>query len=805
MTRLRGQNQAFGKFGTKPRWTQGNKDGVGTAYSTASRVWFTLWNGVLTELYSPTIDTPQTRDLQYLVTLGNEFQAEKKHLDSQVERMWKHALGYRIRNCDPKGRYTITKEIVSDPLLPCVLQYTQVSGDDPELLKQLRLYVLCAPHVEVAGWGNNAQILEVSDRTILTASRENTWLAIAATVPFKKASAGYVGKSDGWQDLQDNAELDYEFDQALDGNTALIGELDWQQEPEGFTLGIAFGDCRHAAITSLLQTLDVPFEQQKQRFQQQWEPPCCNDARSTLVDFAGDDGSLYYSSLSLLMAHEDKTYHGALIASLAIPWGQAKDDEDQGGYHLVWVRDMVNSARGLLAAGNTETPLRALIYLATSQQADGGFPQNFWIDGIGHWSGVQLDQVALPIILAHSLWQEGALRHFDPYPMVLRAAGFLIRHGPATQQERWEEASGYSPSTLATSIAALICTACFAHDRGDEAIAQFVSEYADFLENHIDAWTVTTEGTLVPEIPRHFIRILPAEMNDPTPNEDPNHATLYIINRPVDDQAFPAKEVVDAGFLELVRYGIRSPHDPLIVDSLKVVDATLKTETPSGVGWHRYNHDGYGQKDDGSPFEDGRGGTGRIWPLLTGERGHYELAAGNDVRPFIHWIEGFANQTAMLPEQSWDTDDLPDAHMFLGRPTGSAMPLMWAHSEYIKLLRSVSDGQVFDWIPEVADRYQGDRTQCRFLEIWKPNRRVSQIKAGYTLRVQLPNHFTLRWSTDHWQTVEEAEATMTELGIAYVDIPVDSGQLDTIQFAFASTDEVSLRGAQFTVHVIAQS
>ena len=797
MTQIRGKQRAFGPYGTQPRWTQGNKDGVGTAYSTASRVWFTLWNGVLTELYFPTIDRPQTRDLQYLVTLNGEFLAEKKHLESTTERMWTHALGYRVTNRDPQGRFEIVKEIIASPLSSCVLQQTQVTGDD-DILNALQLYVLCAPHINVAGWGNNAQILTVAGRTILTATREGTWLAIAATVPFAKASAGYVGSSDGWQDLNDNAQMDYEADRAVDGNTALTAELDWRRDK--FTLGIAFGDCRHAAITTVLQALNEPFEDQKEQYRKQWEPPCCNDVREALVEQAQDDGKLYYTSLSLLMSHEDKTYHGALIASLAIPWGHIKGDEEDGGYHLVWVRDMVNSARGLLAAGNRDTPLRALIYLATSQQPDGGFPQNFWINGEGHWFGVQLDQVALPIILAYTLHCEEGLHQFDPYPMVERAASFLIEQGPATEQERWEEASGYSPSTLATSIAALICAARFAHMREEPETAAFLEDYADFLEDHLEAWTVTTEGTLLEGVPRHYIRVLPADMDDPTPCEDPNKATLYIINRPQDDQAFPAKDVVDGGFLELVRYGIRSPHDPLIVDSLKVLDATLKTETPSGIGWHRYNHDGYGQKDDGTAF-DGTG-TGRIWPLLSGERAHYELAAGHDVMPLVKSLEGFANETGMLPEQSWDTDDIPEAHMYLGRPTGSAMPLMWAHAEYIKLLRSLSDGQVFDTIPELVERYQQPRENRRYLEVWKPTRRATQIKPGYILRVQVPDPFTLRWwVNDGDGQVQEAtqEATMTPLGIAYLDItPPETGE---IEFEFASTEAKPLRGARFAVQV----
>ena len=780
MATFRGQRAAFGRPGIEPRWTHGSKDGVGTAYAASSRIWFTVWNGVLTEVYYPTVDRPQLRDLQYLVTDGESFfHEEKRHLQSKTERLSPHALGYRITNTDPEGRYSIVKEIITDPHLPCVLQHTRLMGD-PQFLSRIRLYTLCAPHLQVGGWGNNAYVVEVAGRRILVAEKNATWLALAATVPFRRLSIGYVGRSDGWTDLADNFQMDWEFDQALDGNVALTGEVDLKGGQE-FTLGLALGHGLHNAVTTLFQALGIPFKEHRTRYREQWNRPCRKIL--PLEKVSGDSGNLYHGSYSLLMAHEDKTYPGALIASLSIPWGEAKGDEDMGGYHLVWTRDMVNSATSLLAAGNTETSLRALIYLATSQQADGGFPQNFWINGEPYWRGIQLDEVAFPILLAWRLRRENALRDFDPYPMVKQAASYLIRHGPATQQERWEEAGGYSPSTLASNIAALICAASFARERGDDATAQFLEEYADFLECHIEAWTATTDGTLVPGIRRHFIRIHPVDVNTPCPDEDPNRGILPIANRPPGARReFPAKEIVDAGFLELVRYGIRKPDDPVVVNSLRVVDTVLKVETPCGPCWRRYNHDGYGQREDGGPFQGW--GKGRAWPLLTGERGHYELAAGRDVGLFIRAMEGFASPTGLLPEQVWDEPDRPEVHMHLGRPTGSAMPLMWAHAEYIKLLRSAFDGQVFDFIPEVANRYLGDRRACNLLEIWKPNRQVCAVKKGYTLRIQAPAPFRLHWSRDEWQTVEDTPSFPTALGIEFVDIPIPPTQRAPIRFTF---------------------
>lgn len=796
MTKFHYTRPAFGRPGIEPRWTHGNKDGVGTAYSADSRVWFTLWRGIVTEVYYPTIDRPQVRDLQYLVTDGESFfHEEKRHLTSTIVRPSAHALIYRITNADPDGRYAIIKEIITEPHLPCLLQRTEVKGD-ASWLSRLRLYVLSAPHLDGGGAGNNAYVIEVAGRNILAAEKNGIWLALAATIPFERLSCGYVGQSDGWTDLADNLQMDWQYDHALDGNVALTGEIPLD-ERRAFTVGLAFGDGLHNAVTTLFQALGIPFRDHRRRYIGQWNRPCRK--MLPLEKVSEDGGTLHQGSYSLLLAHEDKMFPGALIASLSIPWGEAKGDEDRGGYHLVWTRDMVNSATGLLAAGNTETPLRALIYLVTSQQDDGGFPQNFWINGEPYWRGIQLDEVAFPILLAWRLHRQGALRDFDPYPMVQRAAGYLIRHGPATEQERWEEAAGYSPSTLASNIAALIAAAGFARARGDETTAQFLDEYADFLECHIEAWTVTTQGTLVPDITRHYIRIHPVDVRDPCPDEDPNHGVLAIANRPPGAPwAWPAKELVDAGFLELVRYGIRQPDDPLIVDSLRVVDAVLKVETPWGPCWHRYNHDGYGQREDGGPYQGW--GKGRAWPLLTGERGHYELAAGRNAASFIRAMEGFASPTGLLPEQVWDEPDRPDVHMYLGRPTGSAMPLMWAHAEYIKLLRSTFDGQVFDLIPEVAARYR-TRTACRALEIWKPNRQVCAVKAGMTLRIQAPAPFRLRWTRDEWSTLEDTPSTPTALGIEFVDIPVPAVQRAPIRFTFFWTESDRWEGRDYEVAI----
>ncbi|MGH7831442.1 MAG: glycoside hydrolase family 15 protein, partial [Candidatus Binatia bacterium] len=458
-------------------------------------------------------------------------------------------------------------------------------------------------------------------RTLLVAFRDECCLALGATIPFSRSSCGYVGASDGWSDLNDNLRMDWEFDYADDGNVALTGEIDLK-ESRAFTLGLAFGPGLHAATTTLLQSLGIRYEEQRRRYQDQWHRVLCHVV--PLEKVAQDDGRLYCISHTLLHSHEDKSFPGALIASMSIPWGEDRSDEDGlGGYHLVWTRDLCQSATALLSTGDAETPLRALIYIAASQCPDGGFYQNFWINGEPYWRGVQLDETAFPVMLAWKLKELQALQDFDPYPMILKAAHHLIRQGPVTAQERWEENSGYSPSTLAAVIAALVCAADFARLHKDSGTASFLEEYADFLESHIENWTVTTQGSLVRGIARHFIRIHPADPDDREPAEDPNAGILPIRNRlPGEPFEFPAKDIVDAGFLELVRYGIRKPGDSLIEDSLLVVDSVLRVETPSGPCWRRYNHDGYGQRPDGGPYAGS--GKGRAWPLLAGERAHYE-------------------------------------------------------------------------------------------------------------------------------------------------------------------------------------
>jgi glucoamylase len=788
---------APGGPGIVPRWTRGAKAAVGTAYSSSSRVWYTVASGVITEVYFPTIDTPQLRDLQFLVSDGHSFfHNERRDMNHEIDCVSESALGFEVTNTEKSGRYKLRKTIIGDPHQSCLLIHTRLEGE-AELLSHLHLYLLCAPHLQIGGAHNNGEVVEIGDRKILVAHKGDTWLALGATSKFLRCSCGFVGVNDGWTDLADNFAMDWEYATALDGNIALTGELDLSKSRE-FTVGLAFGVTRHNAIANLTQSLSLPFETACDRFIDQWER---TSSRFALMNkLKGRDSKLFERSVNLILAHEDKTFSGAMVAALSIPWGEDKGDEELGGYHLVWTRDMVNSARALLAVGDTHTPLRALIYLAASQKDDGGFHQNFWIDGRPYWQGSQLDEVAFPIMLAWRLRQHSSLAGFDPNRMILRACGYLIREGPTTPQDRWEEAGGYSPASLATNIAALICAAEFIEERGDRATAEFVREYADYLEAHVESWTVTTQGSLVPGISRHYIRINPGSTTSTCEGEDPNCGTLALANQPPgQNNVYKAKDIVDAGFLNLVRYGIRKPGDPLIEDSLRVVDAVLKVDTPLGPCWRRYNHDGYGQRADGGGFS--YWGRGRPWPLLTGERAHYELAAGRDPTPFLAVLEQLSFGIGLIPEQVWDEADLPQKHLRFGGPTGSAVPLVWAHAEYITLLRSTADHKVFDLIEPVQQRYQSRKAKRVPLEVWKRRRQVTFAPAGALLRVQDTAPFMLRWTNDEWRHANDTTSTSTALGIDYVDVSIAPDATDPLRFTFFWLNEKRWEQIDYMVSV----
>jgi glucoamylase len=757
MPQLTNRQPAFGAPGSEPRWSHADKDGVGTAFDLESRIWFSLWNGILTEIHYPTIDSPQMRNVQFLfVNNRGQLIDAKSDMTHQTERITP-SQGYRIKSRNHGDGFTFTQEIIADPRRASVLIQVRLEGEE-EYLKGLRVYLLCNPHLNVAGKHNNARVAELSGKRVLVAEKNDRWMVAGASCGFSKLSCGYVGASDGYTDLAGNGEMTWEFDHAPDGNVALMGQIENGKDRE-FTIAISFGETLSSATACLLQSLSLDFKGQRHHFVSGWEHAALNRNRPEGV--SGDKGHLFDSSCNVILAHEDKTYQGAFIASVATPWGEARNDEKgKGGYHLVWTRDMVQSAMGLLAAGDSHAPHRVLAYLVARQEEDGSFPQNFWVDGKSFWKGEQMDEVAFTVLLAWRLHQDGLLSRLDPRTLVRRAVNFLLDHGPVTGEERWEEASGYSPSTLAVVISAFICAAAFEHEAGNRETAAFLESYADFLVAHLAEWTVCSEG--------YFVRLNPAKPGEVAEPGDVDRVDLKLTSQPPGSpESFPAREIVDAGFLQLVRYGVLAPDDPVVRKSVQVVDEKLRIALPGGLSWRRYNHDGYGQKPDGGPYE--HWGEGRCWPLLTGERAHYELAAGGDYRSLVHAMEAFGARTGLLPEQLWDAEDIPEAGMFRGGASGSAVPLVWAHSEYLRLLRSCHDKAVFDLIPKVEHRYLRKKPVPKF-EFWIPKHPIGYVRKDCALRVCAPEKFRLRWSADSWATWQDTESRPSGIGGEFCDL-----------------------------------
>jgi glucoamylase len=373
----------------------------------------------------------------------------------------------------------------------------------------------------------------------------------------------------------------------------------------------------------------------------------------------------------------------------------------------------------------------------------------------------------------------------------------LILQGPVTSQDRWEESAGYSPSTLAVIIASLASTAQWAKEIGLAEVSDVIFSYADWLAAHVEDWMVTKRGELVQGIPRHYIRINPTDAAAPDPHADPDTTMLQLANG---GGLHPARNVVGGDFLHLVRFGIRAADDPIVRESIKVIDRVIKHDLPQGPAWRRYNHDGYGQKDDGSAY-DGTG-VGRSWPILTGERGHYELAAGRDPKPFVAAMENFANEGGMIPEQLWDAPDLPGDNMKLGRPTGSAMPLCWSHAEYLTLVRSCHDGVPFDRVDAAYQRYVVHPAPNQH-EIWTLRHPIRVMPQGRTLRIILPAEATVVWTVDEWKQTNESEGNyLDDLSFWFVDLPTtELGGKSQIEFTCFWKRDQRWEGRNFRVQI----
>ncbi|MEN3362619.1 MAG: glucoamylase [Mycobacteriales bacterium] len=700
--------EAPGAPGAAADWTPADKDGVGTARSAASRLWFTLGDGQLQEVFYPDLSTPSVRSMELLVTDGRSF-TDRESTDTvhRTRRVDDRGLTYQQVDTARSGRYRITKTYVADPDRSTVLvdvRFQPLRGGP------YRVYLQYDPSL-----GNGG--MDDSGRTVgdaLVAADGSVASALLAAPALGAASSGYLGVSDGWTDLATDHRLDRRFASAARGNVVQVAELPGLARTGRTTVALGFGATAAGALATARGSLRGGFGRAAGDYAAGWHRylaglrPVPASVRHSPAQYAE-----YLVSVLMLAAAEDKANPGAVVASPTEPWAWGQEvpglSSPSGAYHLVWARDAYQIGTGLLAAGDTAAAARIVRWLFGRQQRpDGSFPQNSAVDGSPVWTNLQLDEVALPIVLA---WQVAQASGRQPaaadYAGVRRAADFLLgfrdpgtgRAAPFSPQERWENQSGYSPATIAAEVAGLVCAADLARRRGHPADAARWLATADAWRLSIPKWTVTRTG---PYSSRpYYLRL--------TKDGDPDAGTTYSLGDG-GPSAIDQRAVVDPSFLDLVRLGVTPATDPTVRATLPVVDAQLAARTPRGTFWHRYTADGYGEDRSGGPWRPTDPDTaitlGRVWPLLAGERGEYELAAGRSGRPALIALAATANAGGMLAEQVWDgRPPTGQAGFAAGTGTFSATPLLWSHAVFVRLAASIDAGRPVERPAVVYCRY----------------------------------------------------------------------------------------------------
>jgi glucoamylase len=724
---------------------------VTTALGT-SRIWITLGHGIINEVYWPATGTPQIRDLGFIVAgPPGWFEVKRvKRYGISIPRPYV-PLPQVVHEHE---HYQLALEVLADPQRDSVVISFRLSGKD------MRLYALLAPHLANSGEHNSASAGED-----LVAWRGDTALCLTSDCGFSRSSAGYVGVSDGWQDFSRNGRMTWTHDLASDGNVALLGEL---QSSEG-TLVLGLSNSVKGARTKAHSSLSEGYKSIKRRFIAGWEKW---GKSLTIPDVPAAIKREAYLSAVVLKVHEDRSYPGAVIASLSVPWGSASDSS--GGYHLVWARDCVEAGLALFAVGQTDDARSMLSYLIAVQNADGSWNQNSFPDGNSFWTGIQLDEAAFPIILAAKLAEQDALAGVvGVEEMARRAARFIVRNGPISAQDRWEENSGISPFTLAIAIVSLVAAAQLL----DEDERDYLLSLADYWNERIEDWTYVAEGSLAKQfgVDGHYVRIGPA------PAEGGLSGYVEVHNRL--GLSLPAAALVGMEYLQLARLGLRAPRDPRVLNTLKVTDGTLKVETPNGVAYHRYNGDGYGEREDGGPF-DGIG-IGRAWPLLTGERGHFEILLDRDPLPYLETMSRMTSPSGLIPEQVWDGPSMTNRGLETGQPTGGAMPLVWAHAEFLKLVCAREQGRPIELLRSVEERYRGSPAKGGSWH-WRVDTPFAALPADRDLLIEAPSPFRLHLGFDGWQDIEDRPSTPSKFGTHSVRLTSDElgrrGVLDFTMF-----------------------
>jgi glucoamylase len=740
---------APGAPGAPSTWPNARKSFLGTSRTDASRVYFTGHRGAVSEIFYPALDAVQTIALEVLVgDAAGTFVDEEVAQEYTATRPEPRSMRWQVVTRNAEHGWELTKQVFTDPQRDALILRATLRASAGHSLSDFRLYLYHDPTLDNAGGGDSSHTRREGGRTLLVASDEARASALGVSVPWVRAgrgqvpmvSSGFAHDSDGLTDLLNDhagARMDWAYSEATDGNVSQLGWLELSgagSSEQSFDVVLGFGTTEQEAIDTTNALLAADLDAVSSSYDAGWRA-----YTGALDDQGGSADDEYYLAAMSLQSVRDKA-SGAMIAAMGTPWGETRGDDDNGGYHLVWPRDLFKFANALITAGDVATARGAVGYLFRTlvQTVDcgnsetdaagcpggysrvGRFPQNAWIAGQAYWTSTQLDEQAMPILLAYRVRERGdaATRaEIDAlWPRIRPTAELILRTGPWTLQERWEETSGYSPSTIAAEIAGLVAAAELARSSGDSESAARYLAAADDWQAKVSRWTFTTTG--VHGDGRYFIRINPSrpradavglERYEPAGSpDDPLRLTIGNGGGEHDQ-----REIVDGGFLELVRLGVRAPDDPAVLDSLPEYDALLKLDVAGkGSAWFRYDFDGYGETNDGLPW-DGVNGRGRLWPIFTAERGMYEIArhgSGDSGAAYLPMLRAFATPEGFIPEQVWNPKTCfgdfcvvtPQGRVE-GTATDSVAPLSWAMGEYISLLASVHAGRVVD-IPQIVCR-----------------------------------------------------------------------------------------------------
>ena len=730
----------------RPRWTTGEKHGVCTTAdhdaAEPSRVWFTLTEGALTEARFPRIDVMNLRTMDFLVRCREDGHTVRTHTRRgeqtdavlrRVEPVADDALLYRhVFVADDIGdghEWTLTVEYAVDTNHDAVVADVSFEAADGATYDVFSVADLSLG--DVADDVSGLRVGEAGSYNLLASERAtyaadapdpllvdedgeaySVALALATTGRFDWATVDAAG-SDRLADLFDGAIPDAQSS-VTDGNVVLVGKVgSGSSVEETVALGFAEEANTAAALGEANGALERGFETVRESYVGTWRSALADVSVPASVRGDYELEAQYDAALMCLLAVEDKTYAGASIASPSVPWGQAVvADEPKGyGYNFVWSRDLYQVFTVFNTVGFHDIAVDQLAYIYEYQQDEAGFiPQNTYVNGTTRWGGEQMDNISFPQVMAYQLREAGF--GFDDVPYeyenVRRSADYVARNGPSTAQERWEEESGYSPSSIATEIAGLACAATLADEAGHAADALCWMALADDWAANVESWTATETGTARHAETPYYVRV--TRDGDP----DAGHYRTLANGGPTLDE----RDIIDAGFLELVRLGVLQADDPTIENSLAAVDRSIRVEAGSAPGFYRYNGDGYGERatgDQGGPWSAENAGKGRLWPLLSGERAEYELladalGAGTDVDPAdcLRAMQEFANPGRMIAEQVWDREYGTGYDWAFGEGTGSATPLAWAMAQYVRLAHGIDAGEPVE-TPAVVERRYRDR------------------------------------------------------------------------------------------------